>query len=299
MTVGQYKLSLGLTKAQVQEVVGSSVYSKAQIGTSPQGYESYTFNPGDDFKKVIEVQFKNNVVVEMSTIGSFSYGDDVQSGNTTSALSSKGFSDKSGSYKYTLYSKSTGKEYIDVVVDSQRGGQVYGVQIFDKNLGLLDKLLYPKNCTYNSGVNKYQAKLSAYYLNAYRVYHGVYEMSISEEGVAQSHSEYMAEHNSDTMDEGSTTWKTRLNDNYNDGMGLLCKAEYTSYGSPDAFSAVTYAIAKQGSDTKFYKYILMTECVDKNGDTQEVFDLHIECGFANTTSGNKLTFSTFDFYEPL
>ena len=299
LTVGQYKLSLGLTKAQVQEVVGSSVYSKAQIGTSSQGYESYTFNPGDDFKKVIEVQFKNNVVVEMSTIGSFSYGDDVQSGNTTSALSSKGFSDKSGSYKYTLYSKSTGKEYIDVVVDSQRGGQVYGVQIFDKSLGSLDKLLYPKNCTYNSDVNKYQAKLSAYYLNAYRVYHGVYEMSISEKGVAQSHSEYMAEHNSDTMDEGSTTWKTRFNDNYNDGMGLLCKAEYTSYGSPDAFSAVTYAIAKQGSDTKFYQYILMTECVDKNGDTQEVFDLHIECGFANTTSGNKLTFSTFDFYEPL
>ena len=299
LTVGQYKLSLGLTKAQVQEVVGSSVYSKAPRGTSPQGYESYTFNLGDDFKKVIEVQFKNNVVVEMSTIGSFSYGDDVQSGNTTSALSSKGFSDKSGSYKYTLYSKSTDKEYIDVVVDSQRGGQVYGVQIFDKNLGLLDKLLYPKNCTYNSGVNKYQAKLSAYYLNAYRVYHGVYEMSISEEGVAQSHSEYMAEHNSDTMDEGSTTWKTRFNDNYNDGMGLLCKAEYTSYGSPDAFSAVTYAIAKQGSDTKFYQYILMTECVDKNGDTQEVFDLHIECGFANTTSGNKLTFSAFDFYEPL
>ena len=299
LTVGQYKLSLGLTKAQVQEVVGSSVYSKAPGGTSPQGYESYTFNLGDDFKKVIEVQFKNNVVVEMSTIGSFSYGDDVQSGNTTSALSSKGFSDKSGSYKYTLYSKSTGKEYIDVVVDSQRGGKVYGVQIFDKSLGSLDKLLYPKNCTYNSGVNKYQAKLSAYYLNAYRVYHGVYEMSISEEGVAQSHSEYMAEHNSDTMDEGSTTWKTRFNDNYNDGMGLLCKAEYTSYGSPDAFSAVTYAIAKQGSDTKFYQYILMTECVDKNGDTQEVFDLHIECGFANTTSGNKLTFSAFDFYEPL
>ena len=299
LTVGQYKLSLGLTKAQVQEVVGSSVYSKAPRGTSPQGYESYTFNLGDDFKKVIEVQFKNNVVVEMSTIGSFSYGDDVQSGNTTSALSSKGFSDKSGSYKYTLYSKSTGKEYIDVVVDSQRGGQVYGVQIFDKSLGSLDTLLYPKNCTYNSGVNKYQAKLSAYYLNAYRVYHGVYEMSISEEGVAQSHSEYMAEHNSDTMDEGSTTWKTRFNDNYNDGMGLLCKAEYTSYGSPDAFSAVTYAIAKQGSDTKFYQYILMTKCVDKNGDTQEVFDLHIECGFANTTSGNKLTFSAFDFYEPL
>ena len=154
MTVGQYKLSLGLTKAQVQEVVGSSVYSKAQVGTSPQGYESYTFNPCDDFKKVIEVQFKNNVVVEMSTIGKFSYGDNVQSGNTTSTLSSNGFSDQSESYKYTLYSKSTGKEYIDVVVDSQRGGQVYGIQIFDKSLGSLDTLLKPENCTYTSDVNK-------------------------------------------------------------------------------------------------------------------------------------------------
>ena len=297
LTVGQYKLSLGLTKAQVQEVVGSSVYSKAQVGTSPQGYESYTFNPGDDFKKVIEVQFKNNVVVEMSTIGNFSYGDNVQSGNTTSTLSNNGFS-KNGSYKYTLYCKSTGKEYIDVVVDSQRGGQVYGVQIFDKNLGSLDTLLYPKNCTYNSGVNKYQAKLSAYYLNAYRVYHGVYEMTISEEGVAQSHSEYMAEDNSDTMDEGSTTWETRFDDNYNDGKGLFCKAEYASYGSPDAFSAVTYAIAEQGSNTNFYKYILMTERADKDGKMDEVYDLHIECGFANRTSGDKLTFSAFDFYEP-
>lgn len=298
MTVGQYKLSLGLTKEQVQEVVGSSVYSKAQVGTSPQGYESYTFNPGDDFKKVIEVQFKNNVVVEMSTIGSFSYGDDVQSGNTTSTLSSNGFSEN-GRYKYTLYCKTTGKEYIDVVVDSQRGKEAYGIQIFDKNLGSLDTLLYPKNCTYNSGVNEHQAKLSAYYLNAYRVYHGVYEMTISEEGVAQSHSEYMAEHNSYSTDEGSTTWKTRFDDNYNDGEGLLCKAEYTSYGSPDAFSAVTYAIDKSDSNSKFYQYILMTECEDKNGEMQEVYDLHIECGFANTTSGNKLTFSAFDFYEPL
>ena len=313
LTVGQYKLSLGLTKAQVQEVVGSSVYSKAQIGTSPQGYESYTFNPGDDFKKVIEVQFKNNVVVEMSTIGSFSYGDDVQSGNTTSALSSKGFSDKSGSYKYTLYSKSTGKEYIDVVVDSQRGGQVYGVQIFDKNLGLLDKLLYPKNCTYNSGVNKYQGVLSAYYLNAYRAYHGISEvMYISSEGVAQKQSEYMASINKETYnDANGWTWQKRFEVEYGGGDPeddvtakdyvklLLCKAEYTSYGSPDAFGAVTYAIAKQGSTTNFYKYILMDSVENSDGDVFTIpddYELYIECGFANTSNQKYGTFSTFDFY---
>lgn len=313
LTVGQYKLSLGLTKAQVQEVVGSSVYSKAQIGTSPQGYESYTFNPGDDFKKVIEVQFKNNVVVEMSTIGSFSYGDDVQSGNTTSALSSKGFSDQSGRYKYTLYSKSTGKEYIDVVVDSQRGGQVYGVQIFDKSLGSLDKLLYPKNCTYNSGVNKYQGVLSAYYLNAYRAYHGISEvMYISSEGVAQKQSEYMASINKETYnDANGWTWQKRFEVEYGGGDPeddvtakdyvklLLCKAEYTSYGSPDAFGAVTYAIAKQGSTTNFYKYILMDSVENSDGDVFTIpddYELYIECGFANTSNQKYGTFSTFDFY---
>ena len=313
LTVGQYKLSLGLTKAQVQEVVGSSVYSKAQIGTSPQGYESYTFNPGDDFKKVIEVQFKNNVVVEMSTIGSFSYGDDVQSGNTTSALSSKGFSDQSGRYKYTLYSKSTGKEYIDVVVDSQRGGQVYGVQIFDKSLGSLDTLLYPKNCTYNSGVNKYQGVLSAYYLNAYRAYHGISEvMYISSEGVAQKQSEYMASINKETYnDANGWTWQKRFEVEYGGGDPeddvtakdyvklLLCKAEYTSYGSPDAFGAVTYAIAKQGSTTNFYKYILMDSVENSDGDVFTIpddYELYIECGFANTSNQKYGTFSTFDFY---
>ena len=313
LTVGQYKLSLGLTKAQVQEVVGSSVYSKAPRGTSPQGYESYTFNLGDDFKKVIEVQFKNNVVVEMSTIGSFSYGDDVQSGNTTSALSSKGFSDKSGSYKYTLYSKSTGKEYIDVVVDSQRGGQVYGVQIFDKSLGSLDTLLYPKNCTYNSGVNKYQGVLSAYYLNAYRAYHGISEvMYISSEGVAQKQSEYMASINKETYnDANGWTWQKRFEVEYGGGDPeddvtakdyvklLLCKAEYTSYGSPDAFGAVTYAIAKQGSTTNFYKYILMDSVENSDGDVFTIpddYELYIECGFANTSNQKYGTFSTFDFY---
>lgn len=313
LTVGQYKLSLGLTKAQVQEVVGSSVYSKAPRGTSPQGYESYTFNLGDDFKKVIEVQFKNNVVVEMSTIGSFSYGDDVQSGNTTSTLNSNGFSDKSGSYQYTLYSKSTGKEYIDVVVDSQRGGQVYGVQIFDKNLGLLDKLLYPKNCTYNSGVNKYQGVLSAYYLNAYRAYHGISEvMYISSEGVAQKQSEYMASINKETYnDANGWTWQKRFEVEYGGGDPeddvtakdyvklLLCKAEYTSYGSPDAFGAVTYAIAKQGSTTNFYKYILMDSVENSDGDVFTIpddYELYIECGFANTSNQKYGTFSTFDFY---
>ncbi len=331
LTVGQYKLSLGLTKAQVQEVVGSSVYSKAQIGTSPQGYESYTFNPGDDFKKVIEVQFKNNVVVEISTIGNFSYGDYVQSGNTTSTLSSNGFLDQSKSYLYTLYSKSTGKEYIDVVVDSQRGKEAYGIQIFDKSLGSLETLLKPKNCTYTSGVNKNQGVLSAYYLNAYRAYHKISEvMYISSEGVAQKQSEYMASINEENYnDANGWTWQKRFEVEYGGGNPeaydegllykqyekahgkeedydnpyteydsmLLCKAEYLSSNSPDAFGAVTYAIEKQDKDTSFYKYILMKSVENSDGDVFKIpndYELYIECGFASNQKNG--TFSAFDFY---
>ena len=330
LTVGQYKLSLGLTKAQVQQIMGKG---EMDMGTSPQGYQSYLYNPGELYTSLIEVQFDEDKVVELSTIGSFSYGDYVQSGNTTSTLSSNGFSDQSKSYLYTLYSKSTGKEYIDVVVDSQRGGQVYGVQIFDKSLGSLDKLLYPKNCTYNSGVNKYQGVLSAYYLNAYRAYHGISEvMYISSEGVAQKQSEYMASINKETYNDANRwDFKKRFEVEYGGGNpeaydeGLLykqyekahgkeedydnpyteyvsmlsCKAEYTSYGSPDAFGAVTYAIAKQGSTTNFYKYILMKSVENSDGDEFTIpvdYELYIECGFANTSNQKYGTFSAFDFY---
>lgn len=175
------------------------------------------------------------------------------------------------------------------MTDAQRGGAVYGVQIFDKSLGSMDTLLYPKNCKYSDDINKYQARLTALYLNAYRAYHGAGLMQITDNGVAQAHSEYMASKNSDVMDEGSVSWKTRFDQNYNDGEKLFLKTEYVSYGSPDAFSAVTYAIAERDSTTNFYKYILMEEYED------EAVDFCIECGFANTASGSKLTFSAFDF----
>ena len=328
LTVGQYKLSLGLTKAQVQQIMGKG---EMDMGTSPQGYQSYLYNPGELYTSLIEVQFDEDKVVELSTIGSFSYGDYVQSGNTTSTLSSNGFSDQSGSYKYTLYSKSTGKEYIDVVVDSQRGGQVYGVQIFDKSLGSLDTLLKPKNCTYNSGVNKYQGVLSAYYLNAYRAYHGISEvMYISSKGVAQKQSEYMASINDEAYnDANGWDFKKRFEVEYGGGDPeaydegllykqyekahkddedyenpymeydpmLLCKAEYLSSNSPDAFGAVTYAIEKQDKDTSFYKYILMKSVENSDGDVFKIpndYELYIECGFASNQKNG--TFSAFDFY---
>ena len=294
LKVGKYSLYLGMTLAQVNEVM---VVGTVDEGLSPQGNQSYVYNPGGDYSCLIEVQIRDGKVVEMSTISkNFSYGDILTSGDSFSTLTSNGFRSMS-TYQYTIYSQTTDDAYVNVMTDKQRDKKAYGVQIFDKGLGSMDSLLYPKNCTYSDAVNKYQARLSALYLNAYRAYHGIESLlNLGDNATAQSHSEYMAKVNSDVMDEGSESWKDRFNDAYGDP---LCKSEYVSYGSPDAFSAVTYAVSEQGSTTKFYQYILMEEVTNKNGDTFYIPDdykLYISCGFANTTSGSKLTFTAFDFY---
>ena len=294
LKVGKYSLYLGMTLAQVNEVM---VVGTVDEGLSPQGNQSYVYNPGGDYSCLIEVQIRDGKVVEMSTISkNFSYGDILTSGDSFSTLTSNGFRSMS-TYQYTIYSQTTDDAYVNVMTDKQRDKKAYGVQIFDKGLGSMDSLLYPKNCTYSDAVNKYQARLSALYLNAYRAYHGIESLlNLGDNETAQSHSEYMAKVNSDVMDEGSESWKDRFNDAYGDP---LCKSEYVSYGSPDAFSAVTYAVSEQGSTTKFYQYILMEEVTNKNGDTFYIpddYELYISCGFANTTSGSKLTFTAFDFY---
>lgn len=287
LTIGKYSLSIGMSLQDAQNILGSKCVDE---GISPQGYASYIYNPGNDYSCLVEFQIRDGKLVELSTISKkFNYGGIAAAGNSIAALKANGFTAVE-TYKYTIYSKTSDQEYINVMTDTQRGGAVYGVQIFDKSLGSMDTLLYPKNCKYSDDINKHQARLTALYLNAYRAYHGAGLMQITDNGVAQAHSEYMASKNSDVMDEGSVSWKTRFDQNYNDGEKLFLKTEYVSYGSPDAFSAVTYAIAERDSTTNFYKYILMEEYED------EAVDFCIECGFANTASGSKLTFSAFDFY---
>ena len=287
LTIGKYSLSIGMSFQDAQNILVSGSIDE---GISPQGYASYVYNPGKDYSCLVELQVKDGKLVELSTISkNFNYGGIAVAGNSIATLKANGFTAVE-TYKYTIYSKTSDREYINVMTDAQRGGAVYGVQIFDKSLGSMDTLLYPKNCKYSDSINRYQARLTALYLNAYRAYHEAGLMKITDNGVAQAHSEYMAAKNSDVMDEGSVSWKTRFDQNYNDGKKLFLKTEYVSYGSPDAFSAVTYAIAERDSTTNFYKYILMEEYED------EAVDFCIECGFANTTSGNKLTFAAFDFY---
>ena len=165
LTIGKYSLSIGMSFQDAQNILGSKCVDE---GISPQGYASYIYNPGNDYSCLVELQVKDGKLVELSTISkNFNYGDIAAAGNSIATLKANGFTAVE-TYKYTIYSKTSDQEYINVMTDAQRGGAVYGVQIFDKSLGSMDTLLYPKNCKYSDDINKYQARLTALYLNAYR-----------------------------------------------------------------------------------------------------------------------------------
>ncbi len=304
LAIGNLEVTLGMTKSQVQKMLGDQ---PVLTGTSPQGNEAEMYNPSDNYLNLIEVQYRNDSVVEMSTISKyFCYEDLVQAEDDTDKLLSAGFSSNS-KYNYTIYTRTGDKEYINVMTDRQRDGKVYGIQIFDTSLGNLDSLLYPKNCTYD-GINEFLGKESSEYLNAYRVYHlgEGEEMYISEEGAAQAQSEYMVKVNKNTSEnEEWSSVQERFEDLYdNYGIGLTCGNEYASFGSVDAFSAVTYAIAESKEGTAFYQFILMQEVTATDQDTGEEvtyyvgedFELYLECGFAAGNIAANRTFSAFDFY---
>ena len=280
-----------MTFAEVNQEMGNSLIDK---GCSPQGNDSYLYNPGGEYSSLIEVQFRNDTVVEKSTIsGDFDYEGTVKAKDSISDLTNNGFTEM-GTYKYTIYNKTGDKEHINVMVDHpKRDSKVYGIQIFDRSLGELKKLLLPENCSYTGDVNKYQGRLEAHYLNAYRAYHKCdlkcELMTITNEGVAQTQSEYMEKCGSETSsDSQGRTWKTRFDDEYDlDGVGFTSRLEYNSLGSPDAFSAVTYAIATRGpveGKRTFYDYSL-----GKHKDLIDC-DMNIECGFA-------AGYVVFDFYS--
>ena len=61
-------------------------------GTSPQGNESYIYNPSGDYTNYFEMQFRDDKVVEMSTISAyFRYADLVSSGDSADTLTGNGF----------------------------------------------------------------------------------------------------------------------------------------------------------------------------------------------------------------
>lgn len=293
LAVGKFHIRLGMTSDEVKNVMGAE---PDYTGTSPQGMKTCMYNPSGDYLNLIEVQFKEDKVAEMSTISAyFRYADIVSSEDTDKTLSGK-FSSMQVKYVYEAgYQYSDNGAYITVFSDHQGDGKIYGIQVFDKTLASkLDKLILPQNCSYTKEVASTMKLQMEDYVNAFRVSKQKDPMKVEQSDVAQKQAEYMAAVGKNvTSGEGGISWSDRFDASYGE---TYVATEFTGDSCEDAFSHVVYAIdttkhTTAGQMSDVYKNMIMEE-----GPDGEWVDMHLSCGFAYNTSTKLYTFGVIDLF---
>lgn len=300
LTVGKFSVSLGMTKAQVAEVFGN--HEPFIKGTSPlgAGIESYMYNPSEDYSNLLEVQFKNDKVVEMSTISKyFCYESLVFAQGSASGLSSfktmKSYDYEAG-YTYT-----TDSAYVDAFVDHQGNNGVYGVQIFDKSLAnKIDNLIKPENLinNYDTGVADTISKEMKAFVSGFRMFAAGLAMEMDDSSCAKELSE-KAKTKGSVSGFSSTYLNNRADACY----------DYTLYWTElrdkcaDAFGVVTVCVDKvSGVSTKtygktsVYYYMSRGESTTAKYDGEDLdFELayYVNCGFSYDVTSKK-TFAVID-----
>ena len=293
LAIGTFTVTLGMTKAQVQSGMGAA---PDKTGTSPQGFDTYVYNPSDDYVNYLEMQFKDDKVVEISTISAyFCYDSLVSSGDTAETLLGRGFKSMSRFDYEAGYQYEKGNAYVNAFVDHQQNGGVYGVQVFAKTLASqLDKLIIPKYCTYTSDVTKTMQWEMEDYVNAFRVYKGKDALKVETSDTAQAQAEYMASSGKTTTKNGQgVDYAARFKEAYGN---VYVSTEFVGDSCEDAFSFVVYAIdttksAKSGELTNVYKYMIM-----EDGPDGEAVDMNVCCGFACNTTTKLYTFGVIDLF---
>lgn len=305
LAVGRFQIRLGMTKDEVAEVMGDE---PDYTGTSPQGMETCMYNPSGDYFNLIEVQFQDEKVAELSTISAyFCYAGIVSSGDTADSLKADGFSSMSAKFNYEAgYQYSNSTAYITAFVDHQGDGGVYGVQIFDKTLASkLDNLILPQNCTYNEKVAASMSEQMAEYVNAFRVFKGLDDMYVNENSdrAALTHAAEIASTGKTTdRSADGTSWSERFKENYFDGDDYLAATEFVADSCVDAFSYVVYAVdttknAEKGGVSPIYKYMTMEEIYSSKDDETYTVDPEVACGFAYNSETKLITFGVIDIYS--
>ena len=294
LAVGKINITLGMSKLQVEAAVGAG---PDQTGVSPWGCESYIYNPSGDYTNYIEIQFKNDKVVEMSTISPyFCYAGIVSSKDSVTAIKAKGFvaMTEFSAYK-AAYKYNQTNAHVMVFSDHQGDGGIYGIQVFDKTVqSNLKKLLMPSECNYDANVKSLAQIQMVDYTNAFRAYKGLSLMTRSKTGTAQACSEKMAAAGKWTVDSPSREY---FEDNYGN---CYLGNEFTGYNCADAFSTIVYMIDlpkdNSGTVSSIYKYLTADKAsdLDSNGDSGETLDFNVECGFAYSTK--KETYMAVDLY---
>ena len=295
LTVGKFSVTLGMSEAQVKNVFG---HDPELSGDALHGCTSQIYNPSGDFKNLVEVQFKDGKVVEMSTISKyFCYEGIAKSSQSASALS--GCRRMGSKYGYNKgYTKTTNTAYVNVFIDNQGSSGAYGIQVYDKTLGTMDRLLLYTNLknAYTDNIASTMQKEMSMYAAAFRVFKkGLGLNCESDDTSAQELCDEMKEKgvnaytNQELLD--------KMTENY-PGAVVVTPAVMNNYA--DAFGFTMRMI----DDTKcaiMYQYLTSDEYIDvKYEDTDETttiqVDFYMNCGFSYNPGQTNVTFAVFYLY---
>ena len=149
-TIAGYQLALGLTRDEVNTVLGSLKTDVKRTAKSPQGFDVIAFRAGgngkninDKYRTYILIYLKDDIVVGISgNASSMNFDGTVSSGTDAGTLVSNGWVDVDW-YTTTAgvaaaYSKDVDNATIIAFADVHRDNKVYSIQIFNNAYSIAD-----------------------------------------------------------------------------------------------------------------------------------------------------------------
>ena len=149
-TIAGYQLALGLTRDEVNTVLGSLKTDVKRTAKSPQGFDVIAFRAGgngkninDKYSTYILIYLKDDIVVGISgNASSMNFDGTVSYGTSAATLVSNGWVDVDW-YKTTAgdaaaYSKNVDNATIIAFADAYGDDKVYSIQIFNNAYSIAD-----------------------------------------------------------------------------------------------------------------------------------------------------------------
>lgn len=194
-TIAGYQLALGLTRDEVNTVLGSLKTDVKRTAKSPQGFDVIAFRAGgndtdksfdEKYSTYILIYLKDDIVVGISgNASSMNFDGTVSYGTSAATLVSNGWVDV-GWYKTTAgdaaaYSKDVDNATIIAFADAYGDDKVYSIQIFNNAYSIADmtqctETTLPMN--YSADVLTEMETETFEILNAYLVNTGVRDADV-------------------------------------------------------------------------------------------------------------------------
>ena len=194
-TIAGYQLALGLTRDEVNTVLGSLKTDVKRTAKSPQGFDVIAFRAGgndtdksfdEKYSTYILIYLKDDIVVGISgNASSMNFDGTVSYGTSAATLVSNGWVDV-GWYKTTAgdaaaYSKDVDNATIIAFADAYGDDKVYSIQIFNNAYSIADmtqcrETTLPMN--YSANVLTEMETETFEILNAYLVNTGVRDADV-------------------------------------------------------------------------------------------------------------------------